>query len=59
MRHTSWRSELKIATDEATLLDASTLFGPLHKLKLQYGNRGATVCDLFTAGGFLDRKSVV
>lgn len=48
---------MKIPTDEATVLEARALFGPLHKLKLTHGNRGATVCDLFTAAGFLVIKT--
>lgn len=48
---------MKSPTDEVTLLNARDLFGPLHRLKLQYGNRGATVCDLFTAGGHLVLKT--
>ncbi|WP_295641513.1 hypothetical protein [uncultured Methylibium sp.] len=48
---------MKVPTNHATLLNAKALFGALHKLKLQYGNRPDTVCELFTAGGFLVLKT--
>ena len=48
---------MKVATCEAMVLDAKVLFGPLHKLKLSYGNSAATKCDLFTAAGFLVVKT--
>jgi hypothetical protein len=48
---------LKVPTDEVTLLNARSLFGPLQKLKLTYGNRSHTVCDLFTASGHLVLKT--
>ena len=48
---------MKVPTDQATLLNAKSLFEPLHKLKLVHGNRGATVCEVFTAAGFLVIKT--
>ena len=48
---------MKVSTDQVKLLQAQALFAPLHKLKLAHGNRSATVCDLFTAAGFLVVKT--
>lgn len=48
---------MKAPTTQATLLNAKTLFGALHKLKLQYGNRPDTVCEVFTSGGFIVVKT--
>jgi hypothetical protein len=49
---------MKVAANQVTLLEARVLFAPLQKLKLVYGsNNNKTVCDLFTAAGYLVVKT--
>lgn len=48
---------MKVAANQVTLLEARALFAPLHKLKLAFGNNNKTVCDLFTAAGYLVVKT--
>ena len=48
---------MKVPANQVTLLEGKALFAPLHKLKLAHGNRSTTVCDLFTAAGYLVVKA--
>ena len=48
---------MKAETNAAVVLDAATLFAPLHKMRVGIGNSGATRCDVFTAVGFMVVKT--